>query len=235
MIEGKKILCVTLARAGSKGVKDKNIKELLGRPLLSWTITEVQKLDCIDRYCVSTDSPVIKAQIEKMGGPIDKYLRPASLASDSASSASALQDCLAFWEKADRCEYDYVVECMNTNPFKTHIDILKCLRIAIENEAPSVIAVKRECEAHPSRLKTMGREGVLSDIWEEVPESRRQDLSPSVYSRAGAIYVMRRDFLMQGLRYKSGLSVGVQLDAAFSVNIDSIADFITAEHFLSES
>ena len=90
MFNGKKVLAITLARGGSKGVKNKNIKLINGKPLIWYTIKEAKKSKYIDNYVVSSDSNKIINLVKKFG--IDApFHRPKKLSSDKSSSVSALQ------------------------------------------------------------------------------------------------------------------------------------------------
>ena len=104
----KKVLAITLARGGSKEVKKKNIKKLIKKPLIWYTIKEALKNKLIDRYIVSTDNKEIKKISQKHGADVP-FLRPKNLATDKASSVKALQHAVKFVEK-DGQKYDIIVE-----------------------------------------------------------------------------------------------------------------------------
>ena len=118
----KNILGITLARAGSKGIKNKNIKLLNGKPLLAYTIIESLKSKYLDEYIISSDSEEIR-QIALDYGAIAPFSRPSKFAGDTASSVAALQHAVNWMENEKNIKYDYVIEVMCTNPFKTYIDI----------------------------------------------------------------------------------------------------------------
>ena len=99
------ILAITLARGGSKGVVKKNIRSLAGQPLIVHTIREAQKSRLIDEYVVSTDSDEIAAVVEGAGA-IVPFRRPPELASDTASSADALQHAVIEMEELRGIRYD---------------------------------------------------------------------------------------------------------------------------------
>jgi len=227
MLKGKKILAVTLARCGSKGVRQKNIKSLLGRPLISYTITEAKKSRYIDDYIVSTDCSEI-ADIAKNEGADVPFLRPKKFSGDTASSASALIHSVNFFLKQNK-KYDYVVELMATNPLKIAEDIDACIERAILNNHNSCAAVHRIWDQHPSRVKKI-ENGVLIDFYPEIPESRRQDLIPPAYIRSGSIYVTKVDFLLNAnSRYGSNSTLAYILPESRVINIDEIDDFRLAE------
>ena len=229
-----KILAITLARGGSKGVPKKNIKKLCGLPLIAYTINEAAKVFLIDRYIISTDDIEIKKIAEKYGAEVP-FLRPAALSQDTSSSVSALQHAVNWAENDQNIKYDYIVELMCTNPFKTNEDIDACIRKIIRTNADSVIAVHKLDDHHPARIKKIVDDRIEDFCIQEIPESRRQDLKPDAYIRSGSIYVVKRDHLMlENRRYGSVDSRPYVLSSNNVINIDSELDFIVAESILKK-
>ena len=224
-----KILAVTLARGGSKNVKGKNIKLLNGKPLIWHTIKEVKKSKLIREYIVSTDDKKIK-KISKFYGAKVPFLRPKKFSTDKASSSSALIHAVKFMERKNNIKYDYVIEIMCTSPFKTHNDIDNCLKILIKKKCDSVIAMNQLFDHHPARIKKIINGKIKNFCTKEKIESRRQDLKPNAFVRAGAIYALKRDYLVKKKqRYGSTNSYPYFLDEFKSINIDNITDFYLAE------
>ena len=163
MINGKKVLAITLARGGSKRVPKKNIADINGKPLIQYTFDEVKKSKYIDRYVVSTDD------IDIMGvcieNNVQSIIRPKSLAEDTTTSADALLHCVE-----EQGKYDYVVEIMCTNPLKVVEDIDSVIEKIDETNADSVVSVVRIWDHHPSRVKYI-ENGKLIDFYPEIPES----------------------------------------------------------------
>ena len=92
------ILGVTLARGGSKSIKNKNIIELIGKPLIAYTILEAQKSKYINDYIISTDSEKIAKISRKFNADVP-FLRPKNLSTSKSSSVSALIHAVKFMEK----------------------------------------------------------------------------------------------------------------------------------------
>ena len=111
------VLAVITARGGSKGVPGKNLRPLAGKPLLSWTVEAALCAKCVTRTIVSTDAPEI-ADVAVKAGAEAPFLRPAELASDTASSADVVVHAL------EQCPgYDYVLLLQPTSPLRTADDI----------------------------------------------------------------------------------------------------------------
>jgi CMP-N,N'-diacetyllegionaminic acid synthase len=235
MLRKFKILGISLARGGSKAVKNKNIKELSGKPLIYYTIKEALKSKYLTDYIISTDSKKIKKIAEKYKAEVP-FLRPKNLSNDRASSSSALIHAVKFLEKKNRVKYDYIIELMCTAPFKTVKDIDNCIKKIIKTNADSVIALKKLDDHHPARIKKIIKDKIVNFCAEEKAESRRQDLKPLAYVRAGAIYALKRDFLIKTKRrYGSKNSRAYVLDALKSINIDSLEDFLLAEAIIKKN
>lgn len=227
-----KILAVTLARGGSKGVKDKNIKKFNGKPLIYYTIKEALKVKNLSNYIISTDSIKIK-KISENYGVNCPFLRPKKLSTDKTSSVDALIHSVNFCEKKFNIKYDFVIELMVTNPFKLKKDIENCINILIKTKADSVIGVNEVSEHHPARIKKI-LNGYLTDFC--VPEEtfRRQDLKPKAYIRNGSIYALKRDTLMiDKNRFGSKKSIPYIFHKN-NINIDNLLDFKTAEFLYNE-
>lgn len=226
-----RILAITLARGGSKSVPRKNVLPIRGVPVIGYTILEAQRSKYITRYLVSTDDKEIQ-QVALAYGAEAPFLRPAELATDTATSKDALVHAVEWAEKEEGQPYDFIIELMCTNPMKTAEDIDAILEKLIATKADSVIGVVQLDEYHPARIKKIVRDRIVDFC---VPEtsSRRQDLRPLAYLRNGAIYAMKRDVLMvDGFRYGSKNSRPFIMPWERSVNIDSKIDFMIAEELL---
>jgi CMP-N-acetylneuraminic acid synthetase len=228
-----RVLAITLARGGSKSVPRKNILPLLGVPLIGYTIAEAHRSQYITRYIVSTDDAEIARVASRLGAEVP-FTRPASLATDTATSADALIHAVDFVERQEGKKYDYIVELMCTNPMKTAEDIDAIIAKLIKTKAYSVIGVVQLEEYHPARVKKIVNDRLVDFT---VPEtsSRRQDLKPPAYLRNGAIYAIKRDVLMvDGFRYGTKNSRPYIMPWEKSVNVDSEIDFMIARELIKK-
>jgi len=225
------ILGVTLARGGSKGIKNKNLVEIKDKPLIFYTIKEARKTKEITNYIVSTDSSKIKKVAEKYKADVP-FLRPKKFSKDNSSSASALKHALIECEKIFNKKFDYVVELMATNPLKKSKDIKSVIKIMLKNKSDSVIAVNQLFDHHPARIKKIIKGKLYDFAVKEKLESRRQDLKPNAFVRSGSIYAMSRRFVMNEKRYFSGKSLAYILPLERTINIDDKNDLIIAKHKL---
>lgn len=217
MINGKKVTAITLARGGSKRVPRKNMALISGKPLIEYTLDQVRGSSHIDRHIVSSDDAEILEHCRSCG--VEVHFRSNDASSDTATSAAAIAEVLR------DCDVNshYIVEVMCTNPFKTSGDIDGAILKIEETNADSVVTVTRVWDHHPSRLKYIV-EDRLKDFYPEVPESRRQDLTPPAYVRNGSIYAFTLEsFLRTGRRLGDDTRPYV-MDEARSINIDEPID-----------
>src|SRR5690554_143046 len=122
MIDGKKVIAIIPARAGSKQVINKNIRVISGIPLIGWTLKDLDKSKYIDLSFVSTDSSEIQT-IAKGFGVDAEPLRPKGLASDLSKSIDVVLDVINVQKKG----FDIVVLLQPTSPLRTIEDIDKAL------------------------------------------------------------------------------------------------------------
>ena len=229
MINNKKVLVNILARAGSTGVPDKNIADVGGRPVLWYSVSEAIKSKYADAVCVSTDSPKYALISEKAGVEVpflrdDKYSTKESTAGD-ASRWTTLK-----YEEYSNEKYDYIVDFMNSNPFKLVEDLDRCIEILDKNECDTVVAVTRVWDGHPDRIKQIV-DGEIQD-WpgtNEVLESLRQDLTPPAYIRCGSVYAMKRHVLIDERNRRGKISLPYIMPAERVCNIDEPQDLLTAK------
>ena len=117
MYKEKKILAIIPARGGSKGLPNKNIKCMNGKPLIYWTIKRAQESKYIDNIFVSTDSAAIaNICVQQCNQNIDQ-LRPLELAQDSTSSADVIRYTIEYLESKNQT-YDYMILLEPTSPLR---------------------------------------------------------------------------------------------------------------------
>ena len=228
-----KVLAVTLARGGSKKIKNKNIILLNNKPLIYYTIKEAKKSKLIDDYIVSTDSKKILKVCKKydVSAP---FKRPKILSNDKSKSVDALIHALKFMEQLKGFKYDYIIELMCTNPLKNSTDIDNIITTMIKKKYESMIAVNRLFDQHPARIKKIIGNKLVDFNFREPLEKGRQDLKPHAFIRSGSIYGMSRNFLLNKFRYKSKTSVPYILNPKRVINIDEPKDLLVAKAILNE-
>ncbi|MFO0106485.1 MAG: acylneuraminate cytidylyltransferase family protein, partial [Burkholderiales bacterium] len=138
MIDGKRVLALVPARSGSKGLPDKNIRPLGGKPLLAWPIAAALAAQRVDRVIVSTDSAHY-ADLARAAGADVPFLRPTALASDTAPSIDFILHAVDTLAAADE-HYDYLLLLEPTSPLTEASDIDRALS-ALAAQGASAVAV----------------------------------------------------------------------------------------------
>jgi len=190
------ILAVIPARGGSKGVVRKNIRPICGKPLIAYTIeTALAARHLLHRTIVSTDDSEIAAIARDHGADVP-FLRPAELAGDKVPTLPVLQHAVSFIEEQDDIKLDWVLLLQPTAPLRAVEDIEASVTSALQNNCDSVISVVQVFAEHPILMKRIEDNRLLPYCIEEKEGTRRQDYQPPAYMRNGAIYLTRRDVLM---------------------------------------
>lgn len=222
----KRNLAIIPARSGSKGLADKNIKLVNGKPLLAYTIEAAMKSKLFNEIFVSTDSEKY-AKIALEWGANVPFLRSDELATDTASSLDVVKDALKRYKGMGE-EFDTVAILQPTSPLRSAEDIIAGYNKMIEKDANSIIAV---CEVDHSPLwsNTLPEDTSLTNfLKQEVINLNRQSL-PTYYRINGALYLIKSDFLMMTDNIYSEKSYALVMPKERSVDIDNELDLKIAE------
>ncbi len=222
-----KRIAIIPARAGSKGLPDKNILPLCGKPLLAYTVEAAVKSRLFDRVIVSTDSSDYGVMAAEYGAWVD--MRPAALATDTASTYDVLADLLP----RVGADADWFALLQPTSPLRTAGHILEAAAL-FESRFDTVDSLVSVCPAHfpPSLVKPVGEDGSLAAFDEDYGAYRRQE--QTYYSPNGAIYMAKpAAYLRQGHFFGHG-GVAYIMAAEVSVDIDTAADLAMAEWYMKK-
>ncbi|WP_265445366.1 cytidylyltransferase domain-containing protein [Acetivibrio straminisolvens] len=226
-----KNIAIIPARSGSKGLKDKNIKLLNGKPLLAYSIEAAKESGLFEEITVSTDS-VKYAKIAEEWGANVPFLRPAELSNDTASSWDAVKYVIEKYRELGR-EFDTVALLQPTSPLRNSTDIIKGYEIMEKKSANSVIAVC-EAEHSPLWMNTLPKNHSMAGfIRPDIANIPRQSI-PTYYRINGALYIVKVEYLMNCQNIYSDKSYALIMDKENSIDIDDIFDFKIASLILKE-
>ncbi len=225
-----RILGIVPARAGSKGVPHKNTRPLKGRPLLAWAAEALLEAQLPDTCMCSTDSEIIAACARDAGLQVP-WLRPAELAGDTSSTVSVLEHALKTYQQQGQ-QFSHVVLIQPTSPSVLADDIDRALRLAIEQNADTVISGFRTTHAHPSLMYQLQDNAEVTWLWPaEERKSRRQEFS-TVFIRTGLVYVARADTILKQHTIYGERILSLEIPEYRSLTIDTEDDFLRAEMIL---
>ena len=221
-----KNIAIIPARSGSKGLPDKNIKLLNGKPLMAYTILAAIDSNEFDEVMVSTDSPRY-AQIAKEYGAKVPFLRSAETSSDSASSWDMVEEVLCKYRKLGK-EFNSFCLLQPTSPLREADDIKAAYRLYREQADFAVVSV---CEAEHSPLWCGHLPGNKEFIGFIDPGAMQQrQIGGKFYRLNGAIYIVNIDkFKEDKFLYQKG-SYAYVMDQEKSIDIDNEWDFDIAEY-----
>ena len=228
-----KVLGIVPARAGSKGIKNKNIKLMGGRPLIEHTILSALESSCLTDVLISTDSQEI-AEIAKNFKVKVPFLRPAYLATDEAKSIDVVIHALQFMEEAEQKRYDCICLLQPTSPFRPKNMIDDALNKYVKMNADSLISVI-EVPHHynPHWVFEESNDGSLKiATGEKEIITRRQEL-PKTYVRDGCMYITKREVIVNKKSFYGDRLIKFLNTSSIHVNIDTIEDWKKAEEHFS--
>ena len=219
-----KRLCTICARGGSKGVKNKNIRDLLGKPLIAYSLLQAKASGLFEAIAVSSDSPLILDAARTFGADI-LVERPAELATDTAPKVPVIQHCVRTAEQKHDKTFDIVVDLDATSPLRIVADIQEAVRLLEERGVSNVITGAPARRSPYFNLVELDNNGVarLSKTL-ALPVNRRQD-APKCYDMNASIYVWLRGSLFEQASVFHNDTLLYEMPAERSVDIDSELDF----------
>lgn len=220
MLEGRRILGLITARGGSKGIPRKNLVDLVGKPLIAWSI-EAGLASCIDRLVVSTEDEEI-AQVAKQWGCEVPFMRPMELAADDTPGMAPVLHAVELLAEG----FDYVVLLQPTSPLRRPEDIDGCVAECVHSGAPACVSLKA-AEHGPHWMYELDSGSRLVPFIKGDVIERRQDL-PQAYALNGAVYVAEPGFLLECRTFLTSDTVGYVMPSARSLDIDEPLDLLIA-------
>lgn len=220
-----KVLAVIPARAGSKRIPNKNIRDFCGKPLVAHAVLQAKRLDFVDRVMVDTDSPEI-AEIAKSSGAEVPFLRPAELATDESKVVDSVLHLLARLKETEGYEPTHVLLLQTTSPLRDVADISACWKLIWEGDATTVLTV---CPTHP-RLYHLGPKNELELVNGSEAMSTNMQAWPPGYVLNGCFaYLVKTEALLVEKSIITKNTRAVVCDKWRSVDLDTPEDWVLAE------
>jgi CMP-N,N'-diacetyllegionaminic acid synthase len=224
-----KIIGIIPARAGSKGVKNKNIVNVNGKPLIYYTIRAVKKSK-LKSFVVSSDSSRI-LNIAKKYGVKKLFLRPTKYALDTTRSIELFKYLRKELEKL--YSFDAIMILQPTSPMRRSKDIDKAISLFKKKRCDSLISV---CSVgdHPARVKFLNKEKYLIDTKFSGKEGQNRQELRDAFINNGAIYIFKKSNLDKNT-IKGKKSLSMVMSRELSINIDNYFDLELAKYFLKKN
>lgn len=209
------------ARGGSQGLPGKNIRPLLGKPLIAWTIEQALASGLADGVFVSTDDPEIAAVAAGHGATVP-FLRPAELATATAGKLPVIQH-LVQWIEAERMPVGRIIDLDPTSPLRDVADIHACA--ALLGEDADVVITGYESDKNPYfNMVELKEGGFYERVCPLAREVAGRQLAPKVYAMNASIYAWHRHTLAPSLWAHPRIRLH-PMPRERSVDIDQLVDF----------
>lgn len=229
MINNRSVIAIIPARAGSKGLPNKNKLFLCGRPLIYWTIKKALLSKYIDTICVSTDDHDI-LRLSLASGVEAPFLRPAFLATDRATSFAVVKHCLDFYLPNT---FDYTMLLEPTSPLRLDDDIDRIIEsLDASRDRYDSITSLGEVSHHPSFMKILTGQRVHSFLTSTENITRRQDAA-QVFFPFGVAYAAKTENLIAHSSFYTTRTMGYPIKRFQCYEVDDFYDFITIETIMT--
>ena len=201
------------------------------KPLIAWTIEAALGAESVTRTIVTTDDEEI-ASVSRASGADVPFIRPAELARDETAGIEPILHAVRWLAEHQHYRPQVVISLQPTSPLRASSDIDAALDLLEARRADAVVSVT-PVRQHPYWMKRLDDSGFIHDfLRQQTPIGRRQELPP-VYALNGAIYLARREFLLERESWYGGRTAGYVMPLERSVDIDTAWDVRVAELLLA--
>lgn len=233
----KEILAIIPARAGSKGLRDKNILPLLGHPLIAYSIKAALGCPSITRTIVSTDSEQITQEAQKYGAEVP-FIRPSQYASDNSTDLEVFLHALHFLQKQEGYSPDLVVQLRPTSPIRFPDYLEDGIRQLCNSNADSLRTIAL-APITPYKMWLLKENGLIQPLLEaqgieEAYNQPRQKLPP-VYWQTGTLDVIKTDTIIKQKSMSGRRISSIVIPTKYAIDIDDSDSFQKAEEVISQS
>lgn len=225
MYKNKRIIAIIPARGGSKGLPNKNILEIAGKPLITWTVEAALQSKLVDKVFVSTDSKMI-AEVAERSGISVPFLRPKEFAQDSSPTYEAVLDVLQSFEKKGTF-FDYVLVLEPTSPLRKKTDIDDSIRLLVDNDKfDTLVSVGEVQTENPVIVKKISESGFVLPYINDQEKFHQRQQFPKAYFPYGVSYISKVDYYKtEKTFYSDNTTLPFYIDRWQNYEIDDAIDF----------
>lgn len=226
-----KVLCTICARGGSKGVKNKNVKYLNGRPLIAYTIEQAKESGLFENIVISTDSDLIATVAQEYGAEVF-FRRSPEMASDTAGKLEVIKDAFLRSETHYQTTFDHLIDLDATAPLRSVQDIIDSYQQFLTNHNDNLITAmpsRRSPYFNLVEVDASGKVALSKKL--DTGIVRRQD-APKSYDMNASIYIWKRDVILNEnslFLENTGLYI---MPEERSIDIDTALDFEFVEFLM---
>lgn len=221
----EKVLVIIPARAGSKRIPNKNIRDFCGKPLLARTIEQAKKINFASRIIVDTDSPQIAALAKECGAKVP-FLRPARLAQDKSRVVDSILNLLSQLKKQENYQPDFILLLQTTSPLREMEDIEKCWKKMKKGGATTVLTV---CETHPRLYHLDKKDNIILVNGSEKMSTNMQEWPKGYILNGCFVYIVKTAALLREKSIITKKTKAVICPKWRSVDLDTPEEWAIAE------
>lgn len=219
MKKNKDFLIIIPARSGSKRIKNKNIVDLNGKPLIYYTIKNALDLRNICDHIFTTDSHLIRKTALEYGA-YAPFLRPESLATDEITNIQVMDHAIEYLKNHESKEYKYYILLQPTSPFRKYQDVLKAIDNILEANVDTLASVSGPYQKrHQIFKKKLFNNNLLLE--------NAFDINQEIYKYNASIYIVRKKFFSDNLNIHSSTQAYYRM-SEYCIDIDTPEDLEVA-------
>lgn len=220
------------ARGGSKGVPRKNLRSLLGRPLIAYTIECARQCKDLDRVVISTDDEEIASVARSFGADVP-FMRPPELAQDNSSKWDVFRHLVETIEKRENGRVDILVDMDTGVPLRKPEDISACISLMAEDSSVDVIVTAYNADRNPYfNMVEVAGDGFAHVSKPVDPPITCRQAAPKAFGLSPAVYAIRREALWKYSHWAQSRMKIYELPRERAVDIDTEVDFLFVEYLM---
>ena len=228
-----RVVAIIFARGGSKELPGKNIRPLVGKPLIAWSIEQAYAVNRIERVIVSTDSEEI-AKVGRQYGAEVPFMRPSELALDNSPEWLAWRHALEYLKNCEGWLPDLMLSIPTTAPLRLPIDIENCIDEFEKGDIDVVVTVT-EAKRNPFyNMVKDNPDGTVSLVQSHHKTFNYRQEAPRLYDMTTVAYGVKPQIVFTRKTIFEGKVKAVHVPLERSIDIDTLKDFKIAEFFLSQ-
>ncbi len=225
------ILCTICARSGSKGVKNKNLFKVNGKPLIFYSIKQALKSKMFNEIVVSTDSAKIQ-KYSKLQGAYSWFLRSKELSNDYAPKTLVVRDALKRSETFFNKKYDVIIDLDVSSPLRYIKDVTNAYKFFLKKKANFLISASRS-RKNPYFNILENKKNKVNFVKIKKKYTRRQD-APKTYDANSSIYIWKRKELLNFKSLFPKKTVIYEMPAERSWDIDNKFDLYIVKNIMKD-
>ena len=232
----RKILAIIPARGGSKGIKRKNLVDICGKPLISYSIAHALQAKSIDKVIVSTEDEEIK-RIALNNGADVPFTRPSELAEDDVLDYPVFEHALKYLDVTEGYKPEIIVHLRPTSPIRKIDWIEQAINLLINNPGADSVRSVSLVDSHPFRMFKIDSTGHLEPLMKNEHSQpyllRRQDL-PEIFYYNCVIDITRYKTIMNKKSMTGDRILPFIIDKELVFDIDSMRDLEITRLFINK-